>query len=292
MSELASTAALPSGLPPGRDWTLARPLALLGRLAQVVLFLAAVFFIVVPLAWLVVIAFSTGFKFPSLAPISFTVKWWHIVFAAPGLLHSVVLSLVFTPIVLAASSLICLPAAYALGRYEFPGKRFVLLSIFSINAFPRISLYIAMIPMLFALDLMGTFVGVVVVQLIGTILFMTWIPAAGFAAVPDELVDAARDAGASKLQVFRRVLLPLARPSIAVAAVLSFLAAFDEAQGTFLVGAPNYLTMPTRMYNLVLDYPLQWAAVFAIVLSVPSVVLLLLVRKQLFAGTGSALRLR
>ncbi|HTX00773.1 MAG TPA: ABC transporter permease subunit, partial [Acidimicrobiales bacterium] len=97
---------------------------------------------------------------------------------------------------------------------------------------------------------------------------------------------------ASKFQVFRRVLLPLARPSIAVAAVLSFLAAFDEAQGTFLVGAPNYVTMPVRMYNLVLDYPLQFAAVFAIVLSVPSAILLLLVRKHLFAGTSSALHLR
>ncbi|MGH9107476.1 MAG: ABC transporter permease [Acidimicrobiales bacterium] len=284
--------ALASALPSTRLRRATAPLAVLSRLAQVVFFLATVFFILVPLAWLVVIAFSTGFNFPSLVPVSFTVRWWHTVFASPGLLHSVILSLVTTPVVLAASCLICLPAAYALGRFDFPGKRVVLLSIFSINAFPRISLYIAMIPMMFALNLMGTFVGVVVVQLIGTILFMTWIPATGFAAIPDALVDAARDAGASKLQVFRRVLFPLARPSIAVAAVLSFLAAFDEAQGTFLVGAPNYLTMPVRMYSLVLDYPLQFAAVFAIVLSVPSVVLLLLVRKHLFAGTGSAFQLR
>ncbi|HVB00821.1 MAG TPA: ABC transporter permease subunit, partial [Acidimicrobiales bacterium] len=177
-------------------------------------------------------------------------------------------------------------------RFEFPGKRLVLLSVFSINAFPRISLYIAMIPMLFALNLMGTIIGVVVVQLIGTVLFMTWIPATGFAAVPDSLVDAARDAGANKFQVFWRVLLPLARPSIAVAAVLSFLAAFDEAQGTFLVGAPNYLTMPIRMYSLVLDYPVQFAAVFAVVLSIPSVALLFLIRKHLFAGTNAAMHLR
>lgn len=262
------------------------------KLAQLVLFLAAVFFIVVPLAWLVLLAFAKGFTFPSLAPTSFTLSWWHTVLATPGLLHSVVLSVIIAPIVLGASMLICLPAAYAIGRYNFPGKRFVLLSIFSINAFPRISLYIAMIPMLFFLNLMGTAVGVVIVQLIGTILFMTWIPATGFAAIPDELVEAARDAGASRFQVFRRVLLPLCRPSIAVAAVLSFLAAFDEAQGTFLVGAPNYLTMPVRMYSLVLDYPVQFAAVFAVVLSIPSVVLLILVRKQLFAGTSSAMQLR
>lgn len=276
----------------GRHWPARSAVALLWRVAQVVLFVFAVFFIVVPLAWLVLLAFSQGFNFPSLVPTSLTVSWWHVVFATPGLWHSVFLSVTIAPIVLAISTVICLPAAYALGRFNFPGKRFVLLSIFSVNAFPKISLYIAMIPMLFLLNLMGTLVGVVIVQLIGTVLFMTWIPATGFAAVPDALVEAARDAGASKYQVFRRVLLPLCRPSIAVAAVLSFLAAFDEAQGTFLVGAPNYLTMPTRMYSLVLDYPVQFAAVFAVALSVPSVVLLVLVRKSLFAGTSSALHLR
>ncbi|HTX01613.1 MAG TPA: hypothetical protein VMD59_22715, partial [Acidimicrobiales bacterium] len=164
-------------------------LGALSRAAQLLVFLAAVFFVVVPLAWLVLIAFTTNFRFPSLVPTSFTLRWWHTVLSQPDLLHSVFLSLVITPVVLAASALICLPAAYALGRFDFPGKRLVLLGIFSINAFPRIGLFIAMIPMLFALNLMGTFIGVIVVQLIGTILFMTWIPATAFAAVPDELVD-------------------------------------------------------------------------------------------------------
>jgi len=267
------------------------PVALGSALARVILFLAALFFIVTPLAWIVLLAFAGGFTFPSLKPSSLTLAWWRAVFTSPGLLHSVFLSVTIAPVVLVVSMVICLPAAYAIGRYDFPGKRFVLLSVFSINAFPRISLYIAMIPMLFFLNLMGTVVGVVAVQLIGTILFMTWIPATGFAAIPDELVEAARDAGASRLQVFRRVLFPLARPSITIAAVLSFLAAFDEAQGTFLVGAPTYVTMPIRMYSLVLNYPVGVSAVFALVLSVPSVVLLLSVRKQLFAGTSSAMHL-
>ncbi len=289
MSAVASSTDLAWSAPRTR---LRSALGLLGRVGQVVLFLVAVFFIVAPLGWLVLLAFVKGFTFPSLVPTSFTLSWWHTVLASPGLLHSVVLSVVIAPVVLAVSAVLCLPAAYALGRFNFPGKRVVLLSIFSINAFPRISLYIAMIPMLFLLNLMGTAIGVVVVQLIGTILFMTWIPATGFAAIPEELVEAARDAGATRFQVFWRVLLPLCRPSIAVAAVLSFLAAFDEAQGTFLVGAPNYLTMPVRMYSLVLDYPVQFAAVFAVVLSIPSVVLLVLVRKHLFAGTNAAMHLR
>jgi putative spermidine/putrescine transport system permease protein len=260
---------------------------------SVVLFVAAVFFIVAPLGWLLVLSFAKGFNFPSLTPTSITLGWWRDVFNSPGLVHSVFLSVTIAPVVLVVSAVLCLPAAYAIGRSDFFGKRAVLLSIFSVNAFPRISLYVSMIPLLFLLNLMGTILGVVVVQLIGTLLFMTWIPATGFAAVPAELVEAARDAGATKFQVFRRVLLPLARPSITVAAVLAFLAAFDEAQGTFLVGAPNYITMPVQMYNLVLNYPVGVSAVFAVLLSIPSVLLLLSVRKVLFgAGTSSAFHLR
>jgi putative spermidine/putrescine transport system permease protein len=88
------------------------------------------------------------------------------------------------------------------------------------------------------------------------------------------------------------VLLPLARPSITVAAVLSFLAAFDEAQGTFLVGQPTYITMPVQMYNLVLNYPVAVSAVFGVLLSIPSVLLLLAVRKVLFGAANSAFHVR
>jgi len=80
------------------------------------------------------------------------------------------------------------------------------------------------------------------------------------------------------------VTLPLAAPGIVVAMIMSFLASFDEAQGTYLVGAPAYMTMPTQMYSLVLNYPKQVAAVFSIMLAVPSVVLMLLVRKQVMGG--------
>ena len=66
--------------------------------------------------------------------------------------------------------------------------------------------------------------------------------------------------------------------------ILAFLASFDEAQGTFLVGVPNYITMPTEMYTLVLNYPEQVAAVFALLLALPSVVLMGLVRKHVMGG--------
>lgn len=111
------------------------------------------------------------------------------------------------------------------------------------------------------------------------------IPAAAFSSVPASLEEAARDAGAGRWRTFWRVTFPLARPGLLVAAILAFLASLDEAQGTYLVGLPHYLTMPVEMYSLVSSYPGPATAVFSLVLAAPSLVLLLAIRKHVFSGT-------
>jgi putative spermidine/putrescine transport system permease protein len=254
------------------------------RVVGFVLVTALLVFMVGPLIWLSIRAFSGLWQFPGLLPNSWTLQWWRSVFDDKSLAHSMKLSFEFAPVVTVASACICLPAAYAFSRLDFPGRRFLLVSLFATNAFPKIGLYISMAGVFYSMNLMGKFMGVVIVQLIGTIVFMTWIPAAAFSAVPRSLEEAARDVGASPLRVFFRVTFPLAAPGIFVAMILSFLAAFDEAQGTFLVGIPNYITMPTEMYTLVLNYPEQAAAVFSILLAIPSVVLMSFARKHVMGG--------
>jgi putative spermidine/putrescine transport system permease protein len=254
------------------------------RALEAVLVVALLVFMVGPIVWLGLRAFSGLWRYPQLLPTQWTVNGWSQVFHDPNLSHSMKLSFEFASVVTVLSAAICLPAAFAFSRYSFPGRRFLLVSLFAVNAFPKIGLYISMAGVFYSLNLMGTFLGVVIVQLIGTIVFMTWIPAAAFGSIPRSLEEAARDVGAGPLRVFFRVTFPLAAPAILVAMILSFLASFDEAQGTFLVGIPNYITMPTEMYTLVLNYPEQVAAVFSILLAIPSVVLMSLARKHVMGG--------
>jgi putative spermidine/putrescine transport system permease protein len=240
-----------------------------GRALLVILVLIIAGFILGPLIWLAAHAFATEWRYPNLLPSGLTLDWWRTVFADPGLFSSMRNSLFFAPVTVLVSAVVCLPAAYAFSRFDFPGRRFFLVGLFATNAFPKMGLFVSMATIL---------------HVIGTVVFMTWIPAAAFSAVPRSLEEAARDAGAGRIRVFLNVTLPMALPGILVAAVMSFLASFDEAQGTYLVGAPSYMTMPTEMYSLVLNYPTQVAAVFAILLSIPSVVLLLLTRKYIMGG--------
>jgi putative spermidine/putrescine transport system permease protein len=97
---------------------------------------------------------------------------------------------------------ICLPAAYAAGRMNYFGRKTFMVGIFSANSFPKIGLFAAIATLYYALNLMGTVMGVIIVQLLGTIIYMTWIPAAAFAAVPKNLEEAARDAGRVNLRFF------------------------------------------------------------------------------------------
>nr|WP_279671525.1 ABC transporter permease subunit [Flexivirga meconopsidis] len=242
-------------------------------------------FVLAPLLWLALRAFAGSWTYPHLLPSQWSLRWWSQVWDTPGLTSSIRLSLIITPIVTVLAMIVCLPAAYAIARYRFPGRQLVLMTIFATNAFPRFGLFITMASLFYSLNLMDRMAGVVIVQLIGTIVFMTWIPAAAFAAIPPSLEEAARDAGAGALRTFFTVTLPLAAPSILVAVILSFLAAFDEAQGTFLVGSPDIVTMPVQMYSLIGNYPDQVAAVFSIMLSIPSVLLLSLVRRRVLGGT-------
>ncbi|GAQ52302.1 ABC transporter permease [Streptomyces acidiscabies] len=241
-------------------------------------------FILGPLLWLFPHAFAGTWRYPGLLPQEWTLRWWRAVADNPDLVAAVRWSFIFAPVATLLSAVVCLPAAYAFSRFDFPGRRFFLVALFSVNAFPKIGLYVAMASLFYTLNLMTTFWGVVIVQLLGTVVFMTWLPAAAFSSVPRSLEEAARDAGAGQLTVFWRVTLPIARPGILVAVILSFLAAFDEAQGTLLVGAPVYLTMPTAMYSMVTNYPEGVAAVFSLLLSIPSVVLLFGVRRHIMGG--------
>jgi len=256
----------------------------LRRVFGVVLVAAMGVFLLMPLLTMALWAFSQTWQYPSLAPTVYSLKWWAWVFQNGDVGHAVFYSFTTAPVVTLLSAVICLPAAYAFSRLRFPGKRFFFVSLLATNAFPKFGLYISIATLFYRLNLMSTFAGVVLIQLINTLVFMTWIPAAGFDGVGRELEEAARDAGAGPMRVFFRITLPIALPSIIVAAVLAFLAAFDEAQGTLVVGLPNIVTMPVLMYRLVSNYPEPVSAVFSILLAIPSIILLLFARRYLIAG--------
>jgi putative spermidine/putrescine transport system permease protein len=254
------------------------------RALAIILVLALSAFLLLPLATLLIWAFADTWRYPALLPQQFSLRWWDWVFHNGDVGKAVFYSFTTAPVVTLLSAVVCLPAAYAFSRLRFPGRGVFFISLLAANAFPKFGLYISIATLFFELNLINTFWGVVFIQLINTLVVMTWIPTAGFDSVGRELEEAARDAGAGPLRVFWRITLPLAMPAIIVAGILAFLAALDEAQGTLVVGSPRIITMPVLMYVLVSNYPEPVGAIFSILLSLPSLVLLLVARRFLLAG--------
>jgi putative spermidine/putrescine transport system permease protein len=258
------------------------------RLAEAILLSLFLLVFYGPLMNTLMIAFADNYTYvdnPGFFPKLFSLKWWDFVLSQNNLVSSITLSFVVATVVTVGSLLICLPAAYAFARIDFPLKPLFQFSFLFANAFPRMGLYVSIAIIFYKLNLMGTFMGVFFIHLLGTLMYMTWIPAGAFRSVHAHQEEAARDVGATPLQTFRHITLPLAAPGIMVACVFTFLQSMEEAQGTLLVGVPNYKTIPVVMYGIIFDYPSTAGAVFAVILVLPTIVLLTIFRR--FAGADA-----
>ncbi|MFD0710480.1 ABC transporter permease [Paenibacillus sp. GCM10027626] len=253
------------------------------RIVEFILLTVFAVFFAGPLLNLAVLAFSGGWSYPDALPQQWSLKWWSFVLSKEDIAASIGLSFLIAALVTALSIVLCIPAAYAFARIRFPFKKVFLFSFLLTHAFPKMGLYVAIAVLFYRLGLMNTLLGVVLIHMINVLMFMTWIPTAAFRNVHAAQEESARDVGASPFRVFRSITLPMAMPGILVASVFTFLNSLDEAQGTFLVGIPDYKTMPIVMYSIVSDFPASAGAVFSIILTAPTLILLLAAQRLVSA---------
>ena len=242
--------------------------------------------IVLPLVVVGTWAFTNVWRYPSVIPQEFGLRFWYQTLARADVWNSITMSLSLATMVTFLSALICLPAAYAFARLDFPGRDILFFSFLAGHAFPKFGLLVAIAGIFLQLNLIGTFWGVVLIQLVGTLLFMIWIPVAAFQAVDRRMEEAARDVGASSLRVFWSITLPQAGPTIAAALLLSFVGTFYETEGAWLIGAPQVRTLPVLMISFINNQPvIQFGAVLSVILWVPSFIALLFARRVVNSGS-------
>jgi arabinogalactan oligomer/maltooligosaccharide transport system permease protein len=179
-------------------------------------------------------------------------------------------------------------AGYAFSRFRFPGRRTGLMSFLVSQMFPGtlmlIPLYIIIVQYL---GLGNNFVGLILVYSITAIPFCVWMLKGYFDTIPKELEESAIMDGASAATVFYRIVLPLAKPAVAVTALFSFMTAWNEfiQAATFLDKVSMY-TAPVGLRFFVGGFSQQWGyfAAGAIVNAVPIVILFLVMQKYLISG--------
>lgn len=251
-----------------------------------VIFAVFLLFFYGPIANMVMLAFADEYPIGHVFPSVWGIRWWPYIFQQKNLVTSIFQSFGIAIATTLISLVVCIPAAYAIARFRFKGRKGVMLSFLLTNAFPKIGIYTSIAVLFYKYNLMGTYPGVIIIHLINSMMFMVWLPAGAFRSIHKQQEEAARDVGAGPIRTFFKISLPLAVPGIAVACLYTFLGSMEEAQGTMLVGMGRIQTMPVAMYGIVLDSSApQIGAVFALLLIIPSVILLFLARRYIGPDT-------
>ncbi len=126
-------------------------------------------------------------------------------------------------------------AAYSFSRFRFPGRRIGLMSFLVSQMFPGTLMLIPLFIIIQLLGLGSTYTGLVLVYCTIAIPFCVWNMKGYFDTIPKELEESALIDGASQAMIFFRIVLPLAKPAVAVTALFSFMTGWNE----FILAAPS-----------------------------------------------------
>jgi len=183
--------------------------------------------------------------------------------------------------------LLACTAAYAFSRFRFPGRRAGLGIFLVTQMFPGVMMAIPVYILMDRLGLLGSLWSLVLIYGITAIPFCVFMLKGYFDTIPREIEEAALIDGASQLRIFWTIVLPLARPAIAVTALFSFMTAWNEfiLAFTFMSDETLY-TLPVALQRYVGDFSTEWGrfAAGALIISTPVVALFFALQKYLVGG--------
>ena len=178
------------------------------------------------------------------------------------------------------------PAAYVLARFEFRGSRDLGFWVLSTRFTPPIAMLIPFFVIYYKTGLLGTHLGLIIAHLGVNLSMIVWLMRGFFRDLPRELQDAAQVDGASNWQTFYWIMLPIARPGMAAAAILTFLFSWNEFLFSLVLGSPEVTTIPVGLYKFIGYQQIDWGKLSAgaVIMIAPVILFVLLVQRHLIRG--------
>lgn len=265
-----------------------------GYLLLTVVSLVCVF----PLFWVVITSLRTpdsafGKSFiPALA--EWTGKAYVTAFTSAGMLGGLVNSAIVTAGTIVGILIVATLGGYGFAKFRFQGRRSIYITLLSTLMVPGAAIIISLFLELKQFGLLDSLAGLILVYIGTSVPFAIVLMRGFFERVPDALSEAARIDGASELDVFWRVMIPLVRPALLTLAIFQFVITWNEflLAETF-IRSPGLLTLQPRVYAIVGQYSTNWSLLSAAVVisAIPSVILYVVLQRRFVAGlTLGALR--
>ena len=262
------------------------------RAAQYVVLFGYVVFLGFPLLWLVSTAFKPPAELSQLTPTLFPVDWtWNnfrVAFAEsqlPGALRNSFVVAVATAII---TTLVALPAAYAIARYRSAVRNATIGWILISQVFPFILIVIPVFIVLKQIGLINTLPGLVIVYVVWALPFTLWMLQGYVAAIPRDLEEAASTDGANRFVILRAIIFPLLLPGLVATSMFAFINAWNEfffalviIQDPALQTAPLLLARYVGAEGSVNLGPL---AATALITTLPSLIIFSIIQRKLVSG--------
>ncbi|MCM3728134.1 carbohydrate ABC transporter permease [Neobacillus cucumis] len=181
-------------------------------------------------------------------------------------------------------------AAYAIARLQFKGKTFILGIVLSVSMFPQIATITPIYIFLKNLGLTNSYLGLIIPYSTFTLPLSIWILVTFFRKIPLDLEEAAKIDGATLMQTFWKVIMPLAVPGIFTTAILVFIAAWNEFFFALTINTDDkYKTVPIGIAMFQGQFTIPWGEIAAatVVVSVPLVIMVLIFQRRIVSGLTS-----
>jgi multiple sugar transport system permease protein len=246
-----------------------------------------------PLLWIVGISFKTRlqtFAIPPLLVWKPTLQNYVAVFRRGEFLSAFCNSLVVSGGAVAISLMVGVPAAYAFARICFFGRSFLFFSLLVMRMLPPIAVLVPLYVLFNKAGLANTRSALVIAYTTFSLPLIVWIMRGFFEDMPHELEEAARVDGATRGGAFLRVLLPLARPGLVAAAILSLLLAWNDFLFAAVLTNDSTRTLPVLLAGYAgAETGVEWGPIAAsgVLVVLPVIIFSFLVQRHLVAGLSS-----
>jgi len=244
---------------------------------------------VFPFYWMVTTSFKEQSAILSATPQLFfhpTLGNYTTAFQKFDIGASLVNSLIVALSTTAISLILGAPAAYAIARFDFKGKRDLWFWFISNRMISPIVVALPFFLIARQFRLLDTQLVLILIYLTFNVPIVVWICADQFRNIPKELDEAATLEGYSSFGIFWRIALPLAAPGIAVSAIFSFIFSWNELLYALVLTRSNAKTAPVVATSFLSGYELPWGQIMATgtLVALPVIIFSIIVSRQLVRG--------
>ena len=253
--------------------------------------IAVVLAVIFPFYWMLLTSLRTPkgvyTQEARLIPRDLTLENYHFIFeersTALWMRNSIVIGLVSSSLAVVVSVL----AAYSIARLRYRGNRTIAKGVLFTYLIPGSLLFIPYFMMMLNLKLLNTLPALILAYLSGNVPFCTWLTLGYFRTIPEELEDAARIDGCTRLGVLFRIVLPLSAPGIVTAFIFAFTGCWNEfLYATVLINSTHLKTLPTGLGSYIMGDVFLWGPLMAtaIITTIPPVLLFIIVQRYIISG--------